>query len=287
MSDGGALFCEALTKAALYLALQCAVGAAAAYWLARSCGVIASSGQSEIEGRLQRAALWASAALLASTVARSFGHAAAAFGLIDADSLRTVALESRWGHSWRIQAGAAVLLCVTGQGVWRARRTGWTLYSFAALLYCACVPLVGHGAGAWPRTALHAVHVAAGAVWIGTLVMLVFLVSGRRPGDAAAVRRMIEAFSGVALPSAAILVATGTVASVLYVQQIAHLWDSTYGRVLVAKLSLVAVVAACGRRNWQRSRRGATPSLRVMMIELSAAALVVMVTGVLTELEHP
>ena len=287
MSDGSALFCEALTKGALYLALQCAVGAAAGYWLARACGIVSPTGPSAIERQLQRVALWASVGLLAATLARVFAHTAAAFGQLEVDSLRTIALESRWGHSWRIQLGAAGLVFAAAAAVRYARRPGWALYSIATLVYCCCVPLLGHGAGAPERTLLHAVHVAAGAIWIGTLVILVMLVSTRRATDPAAVHQMVAAFSSVALPSAAILLATGAIASVLYVQQIAHLWDSVYGRVLVAKLSLVALVAACGRRNWQRSRRGAAPSLRVMMIELSAAVLVVLVTGALTELEHP
>lgn len=287
MSDGSALFYEALTKGALYLALQCAVGAAAAYWLARACGILSPAVPSAIERQLQRAALWTSAVLLAATLARALAHTAAAFGQLDIDSLRTIAVESRWGHAWRIQLGAAGLVCATAAAARYARRPGWPLYSVATLVYCCCVPLLGHGAGAPERTLLHAVHVAAGAIWIGTLVMLVMLVSTRRASDSAAVHQMVAAFSSVALPSAAILLATGAIASVLYVQQIAHLWDSVYGRVLVAKLSLVAVVAAGGRRNWQRSRRGAAPSLRVMMIEVSAAVLVVVLTGVLTELEHP
>jgi putative copper export protein len=167
------------------------------------------------------------------------------------------------------------------------RRIGWPLYSIAALLVCASVPLLGHGAGAPERTVLHGLHVMAGAVWIGTLVMLASLASRRPESEQADVYVMVAAFSRVALPSAAILLATGTIVSVLYVQQLAHLWDTVYGRLLVAKLALVAVVAAGGRRNWQRSRQGMAPSLRVMMTELAAAVLVVAVTGVLTELEHP
>jgi len=282
--NGSALFSEALTKSALYLALQCAVGAAAAYWLARWCGM-ASPDRSAIERRLQRAAVWASAALLAATAARSLAHTAAAFGTLDVDSVRTIALESRWGHGWRIQVGAAAFLCVTALPIRYAWRTGWPLYSIAALLYCACVPLVGHGAGAPQRTVLHAVHVAAGAIWIGTLITVVIL--SLRTDHSAAVHQMVAAFSRVALPSAAILVATGVVASVMYVRTIANVWESLYGRVLVAKLMMVAVVAACGWRNWQRSRRAATPRLDIMIVETGAAVLVVLITGVLTELEHP
>jgi len=222
-----------------------------------------------------------------ATAARVVGHTAAAFDTIDIDSLRTIAFESRWGHGWRIQAEVAACVGVTAVAVRQVPRAGWPLYSIAVLACCACVPLLGHGAGAPQRTLLHAVHVAAAAIWIGTVIMLAILVSSRRISDPSAVHQMVAAFSRIALPSAGILLATGTIASVLYVQQVAHLWDSVYGRVLVAKVALVGVVAACGRRNWQRSRQRRTPSLRVMLIEVAAAVLVVAVTGVLTELEHP
>jgi putative copper export protein len=285
VTEGSTLFWESLTKAALYLALQCAAGAASAYWLARGSAVVQAGAPSAIERRLSRAALWASAVLLCATLARALAHTTAAFGQIDVDSLRTIALESRWGHAWRIQVAVAALAFAAAAVP--ARRIAWPLYSAAMLAFCCSVPLVGHGAGATGRTALHALHIAAGAIWIGTLMMLAMLVAAQEASGRASVHQMVAAFSAVALPSAAILLATGAIASALYVQQLAHLWDSVYGRVLVAKLSLVAVVAACGRRNWQRSRRGAPASLRVMTIELAAAVLVVLVTGVLTELEHP
>jgi putative copper export protein len=287
VSDAQALFCESLTKAALSLALQCVVGTAAVYWLARSCGVIEAPGASTIERRLRTAAVWSSVVLLAATAARVFAHTAAVFGHIDAESVRTIAVQSRWGHAWRLQTGAALLACVTAAVVRRAGRVGWPLYSIAALLCCASVPLLGHGAGALSRSVLHAVHVAAGGVWIGSLFLFVILISARGGRDLEGMRGTIAAFSSVALTSAAVLVATGAVASVLYVQRISHLWDSVYGRVLVGKLLLVGVVAACGRQNWHHSRRGEMPRLRVMLMEVAAAVLVVLVTGVLTEIEHP
>jgi putative copper resistance protein D len=287
VNDAALLFWEASTKAALYLSLQCVVGAAAAYWLARSCGAADAAGLHAIFRRLQRTARWAASGLLLATGGRVLAHTLSAFGNIDAESVRTMALESRWGQSWQIQAAAATIVWATAAGSRRMPRAGWPIYSVSALLYCACVPMVGHGAGSLPRMGVHALHVAAGGVWIGSLAMLAILGLSRSPNDSYTVHQMVSNFSRIALPGAAILVATGAIASVLYVRHVANLWHTQYGEVLLAKLAFVAAVVALGRRNWLRSRRGQPPSLRVMVLELAAAAVAVMITGVLSELEHP
>jgi hypothetical protein len=57
--------------------------------------------------------------------------------------------------------------------------------------------------------------------------------------------------------------------------------------VLIAKLTVVAVVMACGGINWREVRGGRVPKRALMTIEWLAALLVVGFTGVLTETEHP
>jgi hypothetical protein len=57
--------------------------------------------------------------------------------------------------------------------------------------------------------------------------------------------------------------------------------------VLLIKVALVGGVAACGYVNWRAIRSGRIEPGRAAIVELSLAALVVVVTGALTEIEHP
>ncbi|MCB0977261.1 MAG: copper resistance protein CopC/CopD [Acidimicrobiales bacterium] len=87
------------------------------------------------------------------------------------------------------------------------------------------------------------IHVFAGAVWFGGLLSLVATLRRRRrvadlPAAADAVRR----FSGWALVTAALVVASGSTLAWIEVRGLHALVDTSYGRVLVAKVSLVGVV---------------------------------------------
>jgi hypothetical protein len=57
--------------------------------------------------------------------------------------------------------------------------------------------------------------------------------------------------------------------------------------VLSLKLGAVALVGLCGFTNWRGVRRGTEPRRALMTAEWIAALLVVAITGLLTEMEHP
>ena len=89
---------------------------------------------------------------------------------------------------------------------------------------------------------------------------------------------------------AALLVVTGLTAAWWYVGSIDALATSAYGRLLLLKLFLVADVATCGFLNWQRLRRPAAEAAGgdlFVTLEVALAVAVVIVTAVLTEVEHP
>ena len=65
------------------------------------------------------------------------------------------------------------------------------------------------------------------------------------------------------------------------------MWTTAYGRVLSLKLTAVALVGLFGWTNWRGVRRGSEPRRSVMTAEWIAALLVVAITGLLTEMEHP
>lgn len=132
------------------------------------------------------------------------------------------------------------------------------------------------------------VHLAAGGVWAGALgVVTVQLWRARRAGDAwvpAAAR-----YSRVAFVLVAVLAIAGVVSSLLLVPTWADLWSTGYGRLLVVKISLFAVVAALaalGRFGGLRRRR--LHLLRfTTSVEVAAVVAVLIVAGLLANEAPP
>jgi putative copper export protein len=151
---------------------------------------------------------------------------------------------------------------------------------------CSTLPLMGHAAGS-ARVIVHAAHLAAGGLWLGTLGALA--ASALRPGagDQSLGSTVVARFSPVALTGAALAGLSGLILAYLYVASLANLTGTPYGQALIVKLTAVFAAATCGFANWRRSRRGDAPSLPTVAIELTFAAGIVGATAVLSELEHP
>jgi len=284
---------EALPKVAFSVAVALALGTVMARWLLvrQEAGRRNPASQALLTAVARVAGIVAVVAL----AARLVGHAVAVFGAAEAlviENLRVVGFASRWGAAWRLQALAAVMLAVTAIGVRRGSAWQWRAFTIGALGCCAAVPLVGHAAGSPVRYALHAAHVAASGAWLGTLaVITLWHVRSSRSAAAGVatpdIGALVRRFSPVALVAAAVVLSSGTIAAILYVGGLGPLVSTTYGRVLLVKLSCVTAVLGCGALNWRRSRRGAAPSRGLMALECALALLTLLVTGVLTETEHP
>lgn len=146
----------------------------------------------------------------------------------------------------------------------------------------------------WLLVTTDALHLAAGAVWLGGLVGLALTLqalSGREK-DAALV---LSRFSVVAAGLLGLLAVTGTLQGWRILGGWAPLFDTTYGRLLLVKVAIAAVVAlVAGWNRWRllpaataglghSNRRGA--ALRVRdAVRVEAVLLVVLlgVTGFLT-----
>jgi copper transport protein len=194
-------------------------------------------------------------ALLASTVLGVLFFGAYSQGgslrdIVDLDVLRDT-LDTRFGTVWLARVillvGALVLVRVMF-----ARRPaveyplpGWW-YAGAAVVGGAlvCTPgLAGHASTGDHRAlalAVDAVHVAAMAVWLGGLAVLAAVVMPRRDVDE--LRVVVPRFSRVALACVVALVATGVVHSWRLVGGLDALRDSEFGRVLVVKLVVFALL---------------------------------------------
>ena len=287
MSEGVAFVAEALAKVAVYVATLAAIGVAGARWLARLAGPAAVPDALCIDKALRHRAWLAAALILGALCLRASTHAFATFGTVDWTALRTVSLESRWGHAWQYQLGGAALLGFSAASLRDGRRWSWLLYSASALIVCTTLPLLGHAAGSGGRVVVHSIHIAAGGLWLGTLGIVLSMEPTLRRLNPLLLARWISRFASFALPGAAVLAATGAIAATLYLHDVVHLVDTAYGRRLILKLVFVVAVVVCGWFNWRQSRRGAPPRRGLIALELSCAFLTVMATGFLTESEHP
>jgi putative copper export protein len=275
-----------LPKAAVYGLGQLVIGIAIVRRLGNRTGTFA-----EHDANLEHYFLgFARALALLLVIALTFrlwAQTASAFGYSDGwafENLRVIALESRWGHGWRLQMIAVAVLMIAVFGM-HARPIRWPLFATGAVGLALAMPMLGHAAGSSWRHAIHVSHNLAAAAWVGTLGVITIAAwhSRARP----AIEPLVRAFSPVALTSAGIVLASGVVASWIYVGSWSSLWGTAYGGVLIAKLTGVTVVLACGGINWREVRRGGVPSRLVMSVEWLAVLAVIGLTGVLTETEHP
>ncbi|MFL5386420.1 MAG: copper resistance CopC/CopD family protein [Longimicrobiaceae bacterium] len=181
-----------------------------------------------------------------------------------------------------------------------AARRGWLLAAAAAVVLALAPALSGHAAAAMlaPLPVLaDALHILSAGGWLGSLCVL--LVAGI-PGAGAAgagrargVAALVNAFSPVALASAAVLAATGVFAAAVQLDGVAALWQSVYGRTLLVKLALLTVVFATGAYNWKRvqpalgQEAGVARLRRSAGVELAVGIGVLLVTAVLVATAPP
>ncbi len=212
-----------------------------------------------------------------------------------------------WGVGWVLQVGSAIVTCVAlALAAHRPARAGsradaWAVAAFGALALCASPALSGHAAASPRLTAAaigaDALHVAGAGGWLGTLLVLVAagLPAAHlgRGGDSLRALAMVRAFSPLALLSASVVVASGVFASWLHLDRPSSLWLTTYGRLLLLKVVLVALAAAVGAYNWRRvtprldSPGGVGALRRSATVELALGAVVVAATAALVATPLP
>jgi copper transport protein len=155
--------------------------------------------------------------------------------------------------------------------------------------------LSGHSFGAERNRVaaivLDALHTWGAAAWIGGLAMLfvVGLQADRATQTSGSrLSEWVRAFSPIALVSFAVLTVSGTFATWIHVGGVGPLFGSTYGRILLLKLTLIAGVAAVGWYNWKRvtpllgTREGRRRFLaRSVPVELLLGGAVLLATAVL------
>jgi putative copper resistance protein D len=235
-------------------------------------------------------ARWLAVAALLSGLATLAQQAVVASGradaLLDPAMWLRVVTHSQFGTIWLIRQGLLVLLAALI--LFREREdsvvdwTAWRLEAWvlgAAAL--AAIAWAGHAVAAETlglvAVLADAVHLAAAGLWLGALLPLALLLraaskeagADARPYAVLAVRR----FSAVALTAMLLIVATGLSNTWSEVGAISALVGTPYGRLLLAKVALLAGVLGLAVVNRRRllpalSGDGATVG-RPAMVRLS------------------
>lgn len=160
-------------------------------------------------------------------------------------------LRSSFGESWVVRVAALGLLAPLLQ----RGRPDWALLG-AAIAAPASFLLDGHTRSVeptWLLMAGDAVHLAAGAVWFGGLVLLTLAVRARSiDDDPVGAARLVSRFSTAALWTVVALVASGGAMSWALVRTPDALITAGYGWTLLAKVTLVALAVALAAYNRSR-----------------------------------
>jgi copper transport protein len=153
--------------------------------------------------------------------------------------------------------------------------------------------LSGHQAtepnATWLAQAADWLHLVAASVWVGGLVSLAFLVWPLAP----ALRR--DAFLGFARLAIALVGAMVLAGAYLALQRLpepSDLWETTYGRLLLVKLAIVAVALTWGAAHHfvvrPRLAAGRDANVRPSLVgEASVALVVLLAAAVLTNVAPP
>jgi putative copper resistance protein D len=223
-----------------------------------------------------------------------------------ADALSTVLNQTQFGLTTEIRFVLAIILagCLAFDRLELAHR----LAPAAALGLTAAIAWTGHaGSTTGGMGILHVtadmLHLVAAAAWLGGLVSLVLLLAAARrrqaDGWASVARQATTRFSALGIAAVATLMSSGVVNAWILVGSLDALMISEYGRLLMLKLCLFAVMLAFAAVNrlWLTPQLMAVPasgrepnSLRQLtrnsVIEITLALMIYGIVGMLGTL-HP
>ncbi|BEL02760.1 hypothetical protein Q0Z83_009510 [Actinoplanes sichuanensis] len=149
-------------------------------------------------------------------------------------------------------------------------------------------PMTGHAiAVPLPAVTITAgvVHMAAMAAWLGGLVTLsVFLLRGTHERMLAVV---LPVWSRWAMLAVIWLVMAGAVQAIIQLGSVPALWRTDYGRLLLVKIGILAVVlaAAAGARRMVNRARNGSGLRRTVGVEVVASVLILALSSVLVQVD--
>ena len=298
-ADAASSVSNSLARAFSFVGLLALIGVAAfrTLVLPRADGIGAEM-RAQMEGRAAVLGLAASMVVIIGAFARLFleSEMMSAMPGMQTMSMTDMAMHTRWGFALRLELGAAVVALVSFVLAARRLRGAWLLAGISAIVLAVTPALAGHAAASPKFTSLMIgadfLHVLGGATWLGNLLSIILIgipiaLTLDGSGRWEAVASLVNAFSPIALASAAIVGASGVVAS-CYLELSATLWQTAYGQVLLLKLALVAITLIIGAYNFRRvqpqlvRQEGTAKLQQSAALELSVGLLILLVTGFLT-----
>jgi copper transport protein len=170
------------------------------------------------------------------------------FGKFLYGDLSPISGGTRYGKTFVAMTLGFALVAAFIYLAWLLERTRLLVPALAlALVFAGGLSLSGHDAvdpgSSWKSELADWVHLSAVSLWIGGLVALAVAVW---PGAPALRREVFARFSRFATVLVALVLAAGTYLAIVRLPAFHDLWGASYGRVLLVKLALVALVLAWG-----------------------------------------
>ncbi len=184
-----------------------------------------------------------------------------------------------------LAASAVPCLWVATKGATRAA----TIAAAGIVLLLAATPgLAGHASAqspAWRSVAIDWVHVIAAGTWGGGLIVLAVVVPRMLrtmtvDEHAPLVRSIVHRFTRLALGGLIVLVVTGVLGAVLFAGSITAIADTSWGRLVIAKAIIVAIVVVAAIY----ARRAGDDFARIVKFEALLILIAIALTGALTGL---
>ena len=220
--------------------------------------------------------------------------------------------DSMFGKGYLTLALCLLLFAYAGaMAIWldrpeRPRRSTGALLALAGAFLAAGAAILapavtGHAGQTSPRglaIPVDWIHIAAGAVWIGGLIgLLVIAATHRAPG----LVKVVPRFSNVAFVSVMALIAAGIGNSLFHLPTLASLWETSYGKMVLIKIGVLAVAMLVASGNFLRNaprlraaeRRpdlaeGAASSLwKLVSVEVVLVVGIIFCAALLTSLAPP
>ena len=202
-------------------------------------------------------------------------------------------LDTGFGQVWVARAVLGCALAVVAVLAMRRRSEALVISALVLAGAIAVTPaLSGHARVEGTLAILSdSVHVLAAGVWVGGLAFLALLLVKAGGDRWSLATKVVPRFSTLAVASVIALVTAGVVSSFLEIGSWSGLWETTYGRLVLAKVALLVPLLALGAYN----NRVSVPRLRangpdrparrrfarVVAVELALLVVVLGVTAVL------
>ena len=256
----------------------------------------------DIHHRLLAVSRWSVIASVVSGAIWFAAEAAVMSGMpvgqaMNRETLGLVVGDTSFGHVWALRLGLVITLCAVLRALRRSagdlRRSRLAIgAAVVAAAYLGSLAWAGHAvAGQGPddydRIVADVAHLLAAGAWLGALPALVRCLGAIRAlGGAAQITRR---YTNLGVASVSVLIASGSTNAWYLVGDVPALFGTDYGRLLLAKLGLVAAMLGLAVANRgtlaPRVAGGDDRAVRLLrrnaMLEIAAGIGVVIIVGAL------